>query len=140
MGGQACIVFDQTLTEYNVGPSHPLAPVRLDLTMRLARALDVVGGAGIKEVPAPVASDEEIALVHDPAYIDAVKSITSSADRNFAYGLGTEDNPTFAGMHHASAHVVGASIEAARRVRSGDVLHAVNIAGGLHHAMRSNAS
>ena len=140
MGGQACIVFDQTLTEYNFGPSHPLAPIRLDLTMRLARALDVVGGAGIKEVPAPVASDEEIALVHDPAYIDAVKSITSSADRNFAYGLGTEDNPTFAGMHHASAHVVGASIEAARRVRSGDVLHAVNIAGGLHHAMRSNAS
>jgi acetoin utilization protein AcuC len=140
MGGQACIVFDQTLTEYNFGPSHPLAPIRLDLTMRLARALDVVGGAGIKEVPAPVASDEEIALVHDPAYIDAVKSITSSADRNFAYGLGTEDNPTFAGMHHASAHVVGASIEAARRVRSGDVMHAVNIAGGLHHAMRSNAS
>jgi acetoin utilization protein AcuC len=140
MGGRACIVFDQSLTEYDFGPTHPLAPIRLDLTMRLARALGVVGASGLPEVPAPVASDDEVAIVHDRDYIDAVKSIASSADRNLAYGLGTEDNPTFAGMHHASAHVVGASIEAARRVWSGEMLHAVNIAGGLHHAMRSNAS
>jgi acetoin utilization protein AcuC len=140
MGGRAGIVFDQSLTEYDFGRAHPLAPIRLDLTMRLARALSVVGAPGLPELPAPVATDDEVAIVHDRDYIDAVKSITSSADRNLTYGLGTEDNPTFAGMHHASAHVVGASIEAARLVSSGEMLHAVNIAGGLHHAMRSNAS
>jgi acetoin utilization protein AcuC len=140
MGGQACVVFDQALTEYDFGPTHPLAPIRVDLTMRLARALGVVGDGALQVVPAPVASDDEIALVHARDYIAAVRSISSFVDRNFAYGLGTEDNPTFAGMHHASAHVVGASIEAARRVWTGDVLHAANIAGGLHHAMRSNAS
>jgi acetoin utilization protein AcuC len=140
MGGQACVVFDQTLTEYDFGPTHPLAPIRVDLTMRLARALGVVGEGALSIVPAPLASDDEIAIVHDRDYIDAVRRIKSSGDRDFAYGLGTEDNPTFAGMHHASAHVVGASIEAARRVWSGDVLHAANIAGGLHHAMPSSAS
>ncbi len=55
-------------------------------------------------------------------------------------GLGSEDNPTFEGMHEAAAHVVGATVEAARRVWTGEVDHAANIAGGLHHAMPGRAS
>jgi acetoin utilization protein AcuC len=43
-------------------------------------------------------------------------------------------------MHLASAHVVGASLEACRQVWSGESLHSVNIAGGLHHAMPDRAS
>ena len=46
----------------------------------------------------------------------------------------------FARMHEASAHVVGASLEAFRRVWSGEALHAANISGGLHHAMPDRAS
>ena len=42
--GRTSIVFDQTLTEYDFGPAHPMAPVRVDLTMRLATELGVVGG------------------------------------------------------------------------------------------------
>jgi acetoin utilization protein AcuC len=55
-------------------------------------------------------------------------------------GLGTDDNPTFEGMHHAAAHVVGASVEACRQVWSGEAQHSANITGGLHHAMRDRAS
>jgi acetoin utilization protein AcuC len=43
-------------------------------------------------------------------------------------------------MHHASAHVVGASHEAFRRVWTGESLHSANITGGLHHAMPDRAS
>ena len=43
-------------------------------------------------------------------------------------------------MHHAGAHVVGASVEAARRVWTGEFEHAANITGGLHHAMAALAS
>ena len=32
-------MFDQTLTEYDFGPTHPMSPLRVDLTMRLAREL-----------------------------------------------------------------------------------------------------
>ena len=56
------------------------------------------------------------------------------------HGLGTDDNPVFPGMHHAAAHVVGASVEAFRQVWTGESLHAANITGGLHHAMRDRAS
>jgi acetoin utilization protein AcuC len=56
------------------------------------------------------------------------------------HGLGTADDPVFAGMHDASALVAGATLAAARAVWSGATEHGVSIAGGLHHAMRGNAS
>ncbi|MGH3508833.1 MAG: acetoin utilization protein AcuC [Nocardioidaceae bacterium] len=136
MSGVGCVVFDPSLTEYDFGPDHPMAPVRVELTIRLATDLGVLP----PRVPAPVADDDLLATVHEPAYIEAVRGIRGPRDSDQQFGLGTEDNPTFAGMHQASAHVVGASVEAARRVWSGEVLHAANIAGGLHHAMPGLAS
>ena len=38
-------------------------------------------------------------------------------------------------MHEASALVAGATVAAARAVWTGEAEHAVNVAGGLHHAM-----
>jgi len=49
--GPASVVFDPTLTEYDFGPSHPMSPVRVDLTMRLARELGVL--EQLRTVPAP---------------------------------------------------------------------------------------
>jgi acetoin utilization protein AcuC len=46
----------------------------------------------------------------------------------------------FGDMHEASALVAGATLAAARAVWQGETSHAVNIAGGLHHAMRRSAS
>ena len=43
-------------------------------------------------------------------------------------------------MHEASALIAGASVEAARRVWTGQAPRAVNVSGGLHHAMPGNAS
>jgi acetoin utilization protein AcuC len=74
--------------------------------------------------------------VHDPALIEAVQR--AAYDERF--GLGSDDNPVFPGMHHAAAHIVGASVEAFRQVWSGESQHSANITGGLHHAMRERAS
>jgi acetoin utilization protein AcuC len=143
MAGSACVVFDKTLTDYDFGPAHPMSPLRVDLTMRLAEELGVTGpnGAGLPRVNAPVAPDDLIATVHTPSYMEAVQRASEDPYRfDPDHGLGSEDNPTFAGMHQASAHVVGATVEAARQVWNGAVLHAVNIAGGLHHALPDKAS
>jgi acetoin utilization protein AcuC len=141
MSGAACVVFDPTLTDYDFGQAHPMTPLRVDLTMRLAGALGVVGGEGLPTVAAPMASDDLVATVHEPAYMEAVQLVSKDPYRiDESFGLGTPDNPTFAGMHQASAHVVGASVEAARQVWSGQVRHAANISGGLHHAMPGLAS
>jgi acetoin utilization protein AcuC len=141
MTGAAVVVFDDDLTQYDFGLGHPMAPIRVDLTMRLARSLGVLDLPDVSVLPAPIASDEELMLVHDPGYIAAVRAMAEHPlDRDLEHGLGTEDNPCFSGMHHASAHIAGATLEAARRVWTGDALHAINISGGLHHAMATMAS
>jgi acetoin utilization protein AcuC len=138
--GPATVVFDPSLTEYDFGPAHPMSPLRVDLTMRLAEELGVLDH-GLRVVPAPMADDDLIATVHDRRLIEAV---TRAGERpgilDEEFGLGTEDNPTFRDMHRAAAHVVGASVEAFRQVWSGESQHAANITGGLHHAMRDRAS
>ncbi|MGL5811453.1 MAG: acetoin utilization protein AcuC [Nocardioides sp.] len=137
--GPASLVFEPGLTAYDFGPAHPLAPVRVDLTIALAGAVGVLDRLDV--VPAPSASVKRIATVHDEALIDAVIEAGGDGRRvDAARGLGTADNPTFAGMHEASAHVVGATVEACRRVWHGYSLHSANIAGGLHHATRRAAS
>ncbi len=138
--GPATVVFDPTLTEYSFGPSHPMSPIRVDLTMRLADELGVIGDH-LQPVAAPMAGLDLIATVHTPELIEAVEKVGSTAGTvDLERGLGTDDNPCFKDMHHAAAHVVGASVEACRRVWTGDSLHSANITGGLHHAMADRAS
>jgi acetoin utilization protein AcuC len=143
--GPACTVFEPSLVEYDFGSTHPMNPVRVGLTMRLADELGVVRlgahGSGLSVVGAPMASDDLLRTVHDEELLDAVRGCSDDPTRlDLPRGLGSEDNPTFEGMHHASAHIVGASVEAARRVWEGEVLHAANVTGGLHHAMPDRAS
>ncbi|HZS23208.1 MAG TPA: acetoin utilization protein AcuC, partial [Pseudonocardiaceae bacterium] len=40
----AVIVWDEALLGYDLGGRHPLNPIRLDLTIRLARSLGVLDG------------------------------------------------------------------------------------------------
>jgi len=137
--GPASVVFDPTLTEYDFGAGHPMSPVRVDLTMRLAGDLGVLDH--LRTVAAPMADDDLLATVHERDLIDAVKRAGEDPGGfEPAYGLGSEDNPVFPDMHHAAAHVVGATTEAARQVWSGESLHSVSICGGLHHAMPDRAS
>src|SRR6266567_2493146 len=136
------VAWDERLAAYDFGPGHPLAPVRVELTMQLARAFGLFDLAGVTiEGPEP-ASDAELELVHDPRYIAAVRRAGGGMPDSsvLSFGLGTEDDPVFPGMHEASALVAGATLAAARAVWSGRAEHGASIAGGLHHAMRGNAS
>jgi acetoin utilization protein AcuC len=132
----AVAVWDEGYLDYDFG-DHPMSPVRLDLTIRLARELGVLDRL---DVLAPVpASESQLLEVHDADYLAAVRA--ASTDPTFSgFGLGTSDDPVFPGMYDASALIAGGSALAARRVWSGSAEHAVNIAGGLHHAMRDQAS
>ncbi|MFC6090496.1 acetoin utilization protein AcuC [Saccharothrix lopnurensis] len=137
MGKAAAVVWDESFLGYDLGDDHPLNPVRLDLTVRLAAELGVLDGVDlISPDPAP---DPEIERVHEPSYLNAVRA-APMAGWDVGHGLGTPDNPVFTRMHEASALVVGGSLAAARRIASGEVDRAVNIAGGLHHAMRDHAA
>ena len=142
------LAWDERLTEYDFGPGHPLAPVRVELTVELARAFGVLTAPGVSVARPAAATDAELELVHEPGYIAAVRqagqSAATGAPASYAsalrFGLGTPDDPVFPGMHEASALVAGATLAAARAMASGSAQHGASIAGGLHHAMAGHAS
>jgi acetoin utilization protein AcuC len=136
MACAACVIWDEHYLAYDFG-DHPLNPVRLDLTVRLARSLGVLDRLEVI-MPQP-ADEQQLLTVHDADYLAAVRA--AGDDPTFSgYGLGTDDDPVFPGMYEASALIAGGSAQAALRVYDGRIEHAVNIAGGLHHAMRGYAS
>jgi len=132
------VVWDQSLLDYDMG-DHPLNPVRVELTMALARELGILDRPGVQMITPRPASDDELTRIHRADYLDAVRLAPS--DPFFrGWGLNTPDNPVFDGMHEASARICGASIAAADAVWDGSATRAVNVAGGLHHAMAARAA
>ncbi len=137
MSDRVGVVWDDRLAEYDFGPGHPLAPIRVQLAMRLAAELGLLSPGHVSLLtPVEPVEDAELLRVHEAGYVDAVRR--ASTDPHFydeARGLGTSDDPVFPEMHRAAARVAGASLLGARAIHSGEVEHVVNLAGGLHHAM-----
>lgn len=129
------------MTAYNFGPGHPMAPERMDLTARLSRSLGLFDLDHVDLAAPEVASDAELESVHSADYVAAVRRVSADPTRpDESRGLGTEDDPAFAGMHEAAARLAGGSLLAAQRLLEGSAVHAVNFGGGMHHAARERAS
>lgn len=132
------VLWDPAVAAYDFG-DHPLDPVRVELTIALSRDLGVLDRENVSVISAPPADRATLRLVHQEAYLHAVQA--APRDPFFrGWGLNTSDNPIFEGMHEAASLITGMSVRAAEAVWRGEALHAVNVAGGLHHAMPDRAS
>ncbi|MFC3991372.1 acetoin utilization protein AcuC [Actinoplanes siamensis] len=132
------VVWDEALLGYDMG-DHPMNPVRVELTMALARDLGVLDRPGVRLITPQPATETQLTRVHRADYLDAVRQ--APIDPFFlGWGLNTPDNPVFDGMHDSSARICGASIAAVEAVWHGSARRAVNVAGGLHHAMPARAA
>ncbi len=141
MSERVGLVLARGAARYNHGPEHPLRPERVSLTWDLIEACGLDRRSNVRILDATEATDTDLGRVHTPAFIDATTRAGHGEPgdwRSFGYGPG--DNPIFADMHEAAALVAGASIAAAAAVWRGEVAHAFNAAGGLHHAMPERAS
>jgi acetoin utilization protein AcuC len=136
-------VWTDDYVAYDFGPQHPLKPVRVQLTVELARACGLLGLPNVRMVEPRAATRAEIETVHAPEYVDAVARIGAGAPDPFGsygWGIGIGDNPAFGDMHGASSLVCGGGIVAAESVWTGAAEHSWYPAGGLHHAMPDRAS
>lgn len=145
-------MWDDKFLSYRFSDTHPMNPVRLKLTHRLAKELGVLDRSKLAQVKPPLATDAQLATVHSVDYIAQVKAASRDAASGDAsaiaciprvyesVGLGTEDCPVFADLHESSARIAGGTLAAGQAVWTGEVDKAVNFAGGMHHAQRSAAS
>jgi acetoin utilization protein AcuC len=130
------IIYSDAFQQYDFGPTHPLKPTRLKLTFELMKAVNLLSSPNVKVSAPRVASRDELALFHDGKYIDQIQKASRSGDGFLDLG----DTPAFKGCFEASALAAGASLAAVDLVMSGEVAHAMNISGGLHHAHPDRAS
>lgn len=141
MATQACIIWDDSFTGYNFGEGHPMNPVRLDLTARLCRAFGLFEDGGAEIVVPELPPDETLLRVHTAAYVAAVRQASIDPTRaSRAFGLGTEDDPAFRGIHDVSARIAEGTRHVTEAVWRGEAKHGVNFTGGLHHAMPHTAA
>ncbi len=136
---RAALVWDPALADYDLGPNHPMNPVRLKLTVELMSAYNLP--AVCATIHPRMARDDEILLVHASGYVEAVRESSDwGAGLHAGMGLGTEDNPIYPGMHDIAALTCGASIAGLHDVLSGEHQRTFSIAGGMHHAHKSRAA
>lgn len=132
------LLWSDELLRYDFGPGHPMDPLRLDLTRRLLESFELTERFDV--VAPPLATDAELALVHDPAYIAVVREAERTGRAAAGWGLGDADTPLFPHIHTAAARIAGAALAGARLILAGSAARAFSVAGGMHHAMPAAAA
>ncbi|KAL0208796.1 hypothetical protein P9112_011383 [Eukaryota sp. TZLM1-RC] len=120
----------------------PMKPIRI----RMAHSL-ILGYELYKDMTLyrpPLASSKDLSRFHSDDYINFLSRITVDNASSFeqmlnAFNVG-EDCPIFDGMYELCQISSGGSIAAAQRINHGKCDIAINWAGGLHHAKKSEAS
>ncbi|KAL1305674.1 hypothetical protein AAFC00_007267 [Neodothiora populina] len=134
--------YDSDVGNYAYNAGHPMKPHRI----RMAHSLIMNYGLYKKmEIyRAKPASKYEMTQFHTDEYIDFLSKVTPDNMDNYAkeqgkYNVG-DDCPVFDGLFEFCGISAGGSMEGAARLNRGKCDVAVNWAGGLHHAKKSEAS
>lgn len=127
------------IADYDFGPSHPLRPDRTPKTLAILQFLE----PQLEAVDPGFASQEDVLSVHSEDYVETVRKVSSglpvAKNDLFDAGFLSSDNPPFIGMFESSLAYCAGAVQAAVSVCDGGRL-AFSLAGGLHHARRSQAS
>ena len=139
---KAAFIYTDAYLDYDYGPTHPLKIIRLKLTYELIRAYGLLDLPAVETIITRAAEEEDLAIFHSRDYLNILKQANNGHVQGsaYSYGLGPGDNPIFPGLLDWSLLVTGATLQAVDFVAKGQGGIAFNIAGGLHHAMRSRAS
>ena len=139
---KTALVHSDDWQRFDYGPQHPLRMERLGLTWRLMDAYGLTRLPTVRALEPSPAAEGEIAVFHDPHYLQVLKAANAGAPppQAAAFGLGPGDNPVFRGVWEAARLVAAGSLLAADVVARGEVDRAFHFAGGLHHALPDRAS
>jgi acetoin utilization protein AcuC len=132
------LVWEPGFLEYDFGPHHPFTERSRAFAVSLLDASGFFPKGPREEVlPSVPVPRAVLQGFHTPGYLDRLEEI-SWDPRGRALDQG--DTPAFPGCFEASTRIVGGTLAGLRAIQQGRCVHAVNPAGGLHHAHPSGAS
>ncbi|PYH90527.1 histone deacetylase RpdA/Rpd3 [Aspergillus ellipticus CBS 707.79] len=141
-GKKVAYFYDSDVGNYAYVSGHPMKPHRI----RMAHSLVMNYGLYKKmEIyRAKPASKYEMTQFHTDEYIDFLSKVTPDNMESYSkeqskYNVG-DDCPVFDGLFEFCGISAGGSMEGAARLNRNKCDIAVNWAGGLHHAKKSEAS
>jgi acetoin utilization protein AcuC len=139
---KTAFIYTDSYLDYDYGPSHPLRIIRLKLTYELIKNYGLLDLPSVQFIPTIKTEEQNLTLFHSRDYLDVLKQANDGhlPGNAYSYGLGPGDNPIFPGFYDWSLWVAGATLQAVDFVADGKGGVAFNIAGGLHHALKSKAS
>ncbi|KAG2411850.1 histone deacetylase RPD3 [Aspergillus terreus] len=134
--------YDSDVGNYAYVSGHPMKPHRIRMTHSLVMNYGLYKKMEIYR--AKPASKYEMTQFHTDEYIDFLSKVTPDNMDSFAkeqskYNVG-DDCPVFDGLFEFCGISAGGSMEGAARLNRNKCDIAVNWAGGLHHAKKSEAS
>ncbi|EME46763.1 histone deacetylase rpd3-like protein [Dothistroma septosporum NZE10] len=134
--------YDSDVGNYAYNAGHPMKPHRI----RMAHSLIMNYGLykKLEIYRAKPASKYEMTQFHTDEYVDFLQRVTPDNMDSFMkeqgrYNVG-DDCPVFDGLFEFCGISAGGSMEGAARLNRGKCDVAINWAGGLHHAKKSEAS
>jgi histone deacetylase 1/2 len=134
--------YDSDVGNYYYGQGHPMKPHRMKMTHNLLLNYGLYTKMKIYR-PHPT-TDQEMTRFHSDDYVDFLKRITPDNMHEYTrqlqkFNVG-EDCPVFDGLFEFCQISAGGSIGGAVKLNHKQTDIAVNWAGGLHHAKKSEAS
>jgi len=137
---RAVFIGHEIYREAAYGTLHPLAIPRVESVVDLCNAMGWLPRS--EYCASPRATDAQLRWFHDDAYVLALQRACATGmvdpDVRERYGIGTMENPLFAGVYERAATSVGGSIKAAELALDGTI--AFHPAGGTHHGRAGRAS
>jgi len=145
---RAVFLSTPALWEHGHGKQHPLKPERLRRTFELLEEYGAFAAPNVQVVAPLPATEDELALVHSPNYIEVVRILSEGGAwtetreyiQPMRYGFGPGDNPIFPEMYETESLKAGSSLTGAKLLVNGDCDVAFSYGGGMHHAMASYAA
>ena len=134
-------VYSEDLLQYRFSNEHPFNQMRLKLTTELLKDANFLKDEHI--VIPRIATDEELALIHQYDYIQAIRHASHgilSEHEAKKYGLNGDDTLQFKHMHRHSARIVGGALNLADCIMDGTFINGCHLGGGLHHALPGRAN
>ncbi|KZT43932.1 histone deacetylase Hda1 [Sistotremastrum suecicum HHB10207 ss-3] len=139
---RVCYFFDSDIGGFHYGPGHPMKPTRIRMCHSLVMNYGLYKKMEIFR--AKPATKREMTQFHSDEYVDFLSRITPANIGGFSkeqhkYSVG-DDCPVFDGLFEYCSISAGGSMEGAARLSRDKCDIAINWAGGLHHAKKSEAS